>query len=144
MQIRTIAAILIAATASLALPQGAAHAADATRVPRGKYLVDIMSCTDCHTPGHFFGKDDASRYLGGSDVGFAVPGLGVFVGPNLTPDAETGLGKWTEAQIVAAITKGETPEGRMLAPTMPWRHFASANPADVAAIAAFLKSMPPV
>lgn len=130
--------------AGVAVTLHTAGAADQEQIARGKYLASIMGCADCHTPGHFFGKEDPSRYLGGSDVGFAVPGLGVFVGPNLTPDDETGLGKWTEAQIVAAITKGETPEGRMLAPAMPWRHFASANPADVAAIAAFLKSMPPV
>jgi mono/diheme cytochrome c family protein len=60
---------------------------------RGKYLVTFGGCLDCHTPGYFFGKPDFSRYLGGSDVGFLLPGLGIFVGPNLTPDKETGLGK---------------------------------------------------
>ena len=55
------------------------------QVARGKYLVGLMSCTDCHTPGHFLGKEDATKFLGGSDVGFGIPGLGVFVGPNLTP-----------------------------------------------------------
>jgi len=144
MQIRTIAAVLIAATASLALSQRPAHAADARQVARGKYLVEIMSCTDCHTPGHFFGKEDASRFLGGSDVGFAVPGLGVFVGPNLTPDKNTGLGDWTSEQIATALTKGETPEGRILAPPMPWRNYANITKADALAIAAYLKSLPPV
>ena len=95
------------------------------QVARGKYLVGLMSCTDCHTPGHFLGKEDATKYLGGSDVGFAIPGLGVFVGPNLTPDKDTGLGNWTPAQIVTALTKGETPEGRILAPPMPWRNYAN-------------------
>jgi len=45
---------------------------------RGKYLLSIIPCTDCHTPGTFLGKPDMSRYLGGSEVGFEVPGLGVF------------------------------------------------------------------
>ena len=58
----------------------------------GKYLVTISGCNDCHTPGYFFGKPDMSRFLGGSDVGFEIPGLGVFVGPNITPDRETGIG----------------------------------------------------
>ena len=61
-------------------------------VARGKYLVGFGGCNDCHTPGYFFGKPEMARYLGGSEVGFEIPGLGVFHGPNLTPDPETGLG----------------------------------------------------
>jgi hypothetical protein len=44
--------------------------------------------------------------LAGSDVGFTIPGLGAFVGRNLTPDKETGLGDWTDDQIISAITAG--------------------------------------
>ena len=128
---------------SLAMPLRAT-AADQHEVARGKYLVTIGSCTDCHTPGHFFGKPDMSKYLGGSDVGFAIPHLGVFVGPNLTPDKATGLGDWTTAQIVDAITKGQTPQGRTLAPVMPWHAYASLTKADALAIAAYLKSLPAV
>jgi mono/diheme cytochrome c family protein len=78
-----------------------------------------LGCGDCHTPGYFLGKPDMARNLGGSDVGFAIPGLGVFVPPNLTPDKETGLGNRTAKQIVTAVTTGKTPDGRMLAPIMP-------------------------
>ena len=60
------------------------------------------------------------RYLGGSDVGFAIPGAGVFVGENLTSDKTTGLGAWTDSQIIAAIRTGKTPEGRELSPVMPY------------------------
>jgi mono/diheme cytochrome c family protein len=81
-------------------------------------------CFDCHMSGYFLGKPDMARYLGGSDVGFEIPGLGVFVAPNLTPDPETGLGKWTEAQIVTALQTGKRPDGREVAPIMPWRAFA--------------------
>jgi len=138
------------AAAALALPPLKARAAEKPpavnkqMVARGKYLVGIGSCTDCHTPGHFLGKEDASRFLGGSDVGFAVPGLGVFVGPNLTPDKATGLGNWTPEQIATALTKGTTPEGRMLAPPMPWRNYVNMTKSDALAIAAYLKSLPPV
>lgn len=113
-------------------------------VARGKYLVTFGSCTDCHTPGSFFGKPDMTRFLGGSDVGFAIPGLGVFVGPNLTPDKKTGLGNWTAEQIVTAFTTGKTPSGRMLAPVMPWHAYAHLTKTDALAIAAYLKSLPPV
>src|SRR4051812_19441045 len=111
---------------------------------RGEYLVHLGGCGDCHTPGYFLGKADASRYLGGSDVGFEIPGLGTFVGPNLTPDEKTGLGTWSKEQIVAAIEKGQTPEGRMLAPVMPWHDFAHLTETDAFAIAAYLKSLKPI
>ena len=68
---------------------------------RGRYLVQLGGCGDCHTPGYFLGKPDDSRILGGSDVGFGIQGVGIFVGPNLTPDVETGLGRWTVDQIVS-------------------------------------------
>jgi mono/diheme cytochrome c family protein len=123
------------------IPPGAQAADDAAR---GKYLVSIAGCNDCHTPGYFFGKPDPSRFLGGSEVGFEVPGLGVFHGPNLTPDKETGLGGWTDAQIVTAITTGKRPDGRELAPIMPWRAFANFTREDVSAIVAYLRTLPPV
>jgi mono/diheme cytochrome c family protein len=119
-------------------------AADRQLIERGKYLVTLGGCTDCHTPGYFFGKPDMARFLGGSEVGFEIPGLGVFHGPNLTPDNETGLGTWSEQDIVTAIQTGKRPDGRELAPIMPWRAFASLTPADAEAIAAFLKSLPAV
>jgi len=104
----------------------------------------LAGCNDCHTPGYFLGKPDMARYLGGSDVGFAIPGLGVFVGRNLTPDKETGLGAWSTAQIVAALTTGKRPDGRELAPIMPWRAFAGLTKSDAIAIAKFLQSLKPV
>jgi mono/diheme cytochrome c family protein len=119
------------------------HSAE-TQVERGKYLVAVIGCGGCHTPGFFLGKPDMTKFLGGSDVGFAMLGLGVFVPPNLTPDKETGLGKWTTEQIVTAITKGERPDGRVLAPIMPWNDLAHLTKADALAIAAYLQSLPPV
>ena len=113
-------------------------------IARGKYLVSIAGCSDCHTPGGMLGSPDMKRYLGGSDVGFSIPGEGVFVGNNLTPDAETGLGKWTADQIVTAIRKGKRPDGGDLSGVMPSASFANLTDDDVNAIAAFLKSLPPV
>jgi len=114
------------------------------QIERGKYLVTLGGCNDCHTPGYFFGKPDMARFLGGSEVGFEIPGLGVFHGPNLTPDQDTGLGKWSTEEIVAAITKGQRPDGRVLAPIMPWHALANLTRDDVLAIATFLRSLPPV
>jgi mono/diheme cytochrome c family protein len=137
------AALRAAAIAALIAPCLAATAA-AQNIERGKYLVSFAGCFDCHTPGYFFGKPDMTRFLGGSEVGFEMPGLGVFYGPNLTPDKETGLGTWTIDQIVTAIQTGQRPDGRVLAPIMPWQSFAKLTKADARAIAAYLKSLPAV
>jgi mono/diheme cytochrome c family protein len=122
----------------------AAHAAADPLIDRGEYLTTLGGCNDCHTPGYFLGKPDFGHRLSGSDVGFSIPGLGVFVGRNLTPDKETGIGDWTSDQIVTAITTGKRPDGRILAPTMPWMALSHLTPQDAQAIAAYLKSLPPV
>jgi mono/diheme cytochrome c family protein len=135
-------AMLAAATVAVALSAGYGRADD--QVARGKYLVTIMGCGDCHTPGALLGKPDMAHLLSGSDVGFEIPGLGVFVGRNLTPDNETGLGAWSADRIVTAFTTGKRPDGRILSPAMPWENFAALTGQDARAIAAFLKSLPPV
>ena len=129
-----------AALAALAAPA----LADDAQIARGKYLVSITGCSDCHTPGGMMGAPDMKRYLGGADVGFSIPGEGVYVGANLTPDADTGLGKWTADQIVTAIRKGKRPDGSDLSGVMPSASFANLTDDDVNAIVAFLKSLPAV
>ncbi len=135
--------MVIATAVALVLAATAAQAADPA-AERGKYLVSIAGCNDCHTPGYFLGKPDMARFLGGSEVGFEIPGLGVFHGPNLTPDKETGLGNWTDEQILTALQKGARPDGRMLAPIMPWHAFANLTAEDAKGIVAYLRSLPPV
>lgn len=140
---RTPVGFACLATLALAFPQTTA-VADEAQIARGEYLVTIGGCNDCHTPGYFFGKPDRSRFLGGSDVGFEIPGAGVFVGRNITPDKESGIGSWTQDQIVTAIQTGERPDGRVLAPIMPWHAFAHLTADDARAIAAFLQNVKPV
>ena len=135
----------VAATAAmLALIAAASGAMAQSEIERGRYLVTIAGCSDCHTPGTFLGRPDMTRYLGGSDVGFNMPGLGIFAGPNMTPDKETGIGDWSAKDIVAAITTGTRPDGRMLAPIMPYQALSQLTAADAEAIAAYLKSIKPV
>ena len=141
--LRIIIGIALASLATIGALLTGANAAD-PQIERGKYLASLGGCMDCHTPGYFFGKPDTARFLGGSEVGFEIPGLGVFHGPNLTPDKETGLGNWTTDQIVKAMQQGTRPDGRVLAPIMPWRALANLTKEDALAIAAYLKSLPPV
>jgi len=138
-----LALAAVVTVATFVIPSRDAVAQDA-QLKRGKYLVTLGGCNDCHTPGYFFGKPDMARFLAGSEVGFEIPGRGVFYGPNLTPDRDTGLGQWSTNEIVTAITKGRRPDGRELAPIMPWHAFANLTSEDSRAIAVFLKSLPPI
>jgi len=113
-------------------------------VVRGRYLVTIMSCNDCHTPGYLYGAPDTSRRLSGSDLGWTGP-WGVVHARNLTPDMETGIGSWTIEQIVTALRTGNTPDGSQLAPIMPWMNYSNIlDQDDAVAIASYLKSLPPI
>lgn len=138
-----IAALLVAAAAgaTAALAGSAKHSQD--RVERGRYLTLIGACNDCHTPGTFYGAPDYERTLSGSELGWIGP-WGVSFPRNLTPDAETGIGTWTERQIVDAIRTGMHPSGSVLAPPMPWPMYSALTDEDAFAIAAYLKSLPPV
>jgi mono/diheme cytochrome c family protein len=90
------------------------------------------------------GQPDKARLLGGSDLGVEIPELGVFYPPNLTPDKETGLGNWSEEELIAAVRTGVRPDGRELAPVMPWHSYAALTNDDAKALATFLKTLPPV
>lgn len=111
---------------------------------RGAYLVKVIGCGDCHTPGGFTGKPDMNRLLAGADGVIVVSGLGTYAPSNLTPDKATGIGAWTTDQIAVAITKGVTPSGRILSPAMPWNDFGNLSKADADDIALYLHGLPSV
>lgn len=112
-------------------------------VKYGAYLAGpIAHCADCHTPRLPDGRPDVSRLFAGG-AAFDGP-WGTSYSANLTPDKETGIGKWTEGQIIAAIN-GVAPDGRRLLPPMPWPYYRGRmHPADLKAIIAYLRSLPPV
>ena len=121
------------------------HPANAeTPVERGKYLAHIMDCGGCHHTGAFTPQPNLETPLAGSDIGFEIPGMGVFYPPNLTSDEETGLGAWSDAEIITAITTGVRPDGRQLSPAMPWVSYAHITADDAAALVAYLRSLKPV
>jgi mono/diheme cytochrome c family protein len=133
---------MLTAAVALAL-SGSAATADDARLARGEYLSRIMDCAGCHTRGAFLGKPDPDLVMAGSEVGFYLPGLGIFWPPNLTSDTATGLGDWTEAEIAAAVTKGVRPDGRMLSPAMPVHAYSALTDDDALALAAYIKTLPP-
>jgi mono/diheme cytochrome c family protein len=111
---------------------------------RGEYLATIMDCGGCHTRGALIGKPDQAFHLAGSDIGFALPGLGYFYPPNLTSDPDVGLGKWSAADLIKAIRTGVRPDGRVLAPVMPYHSYAKLSDTDAQALAHYLKTLKPV
>jgi mono/diheme cytochrome c family protein len=115
----------------------------AATAERGAYLVTIMSCGDCHTPGGFYGAPDFQRTLSGSELGWTGP-WGTSYPRNLTPDLETGIGAYSEDDIVRTLTTGVRPNGNTLNPPMPWPNFVHLTPQDAHSIAKYLKSLPPV
>lgn len=102
-----------------------------------------MGCHDCHTPGALFGAPDFQRALAGSEVGWSGP-WGVSYARNITPDPVTGIGAWTEDQIVLTLQTGKRPDGTDLLPPMPWPATASMKPRDIRSLAKYLKSIMPV
>ena len=109
---------------------------------RGRYLSDVIGCDHCHTPGYFMGAPDENRYMHGGDVGFEIPGLGIFFGPNLTNSDKNGVGRYTTAQLKTMLTTGVRPDGSVLAPIMPWRSLSKMNDRDLSDLVAFLQSLP--
>jgi mono/diheme cytochrome c family protein len=139
-------------------------------VARGKYLVDIAGCHDCHTPQKMGANGleaDMSRMLAGhpadrtlppppapsgpwivssidSNTAFAGP-WGISYTRNLTPDQDTGLGAWTEQQFVETIRNGRHQgRGRQILPPMPWPVYRNMTDADLKAVFAYLKTIPAV
>jgi mono/diheme cytochrome c family protein len=135
-------ATLVAAATVLATAEPVR--ADEALIARGDYLARIMDCTGCHTPGTMTGKPDMTKYLAGGDVGFEIPGLGIFWPPNLTSDEATGLGSWTVDDIIKAVRTGERPDGRILAPIMPYMSYGALNDEDALALATYIKSLAPI
>jgi mono/diheme cytochrome c family protein len=135
-------AALLGATATTHAADSKAHGG--TPVARGAYLAAIMDCGGCHTGGALAGQPDPALKLAGSDIGFSIPGLGYFYPPNLTPDRETGKGDWSASDLVRAIRTGERPDGRVLAPVMPWHSYAALTDDDALALVAYLQSLPAV
>ena len=119
------------------------------KVRHGQYLVEITGCAGCHTAGALTGEPDPAFALAGSDIGVAYTSPfdknfpGVAYPSNLTPDPDNGLGRWSDAQIAAAIRGGSTAVPGHLA-AMPWPLYQRLSDADVESIVAYLRSIPAI
>jgi mono/diheme cytochrome c family protein len=126
----------IVAALTLVLLSGAVPAvAEEDAVSRGEYLVRAGGCFSCHTVA------DKEKLAGGRAL--ATP-FGTFYSPNITPDPETGIGRWTDAQFLRALREGVRPDGANYFPVFPYPSFTGITDGDALAIKAYLFSLPPV
>ncbi|MFL5333998.1 MAG: c-type cytochrome [Geminicoccaceae bacterium] len=129
----SLRACLLALAALVAAP--AAARADDGELARGELIFHIGGCTNCHTA-----KNGA--LLAGGDA-IASP-YGNFYAPNITPDPETGIGGWTQAQFDQAMREGRDPDGWPLYPAFPYMSYTHLTDEDLAALKTYLDTLPPV
>jgi mono/diheme cytochrome c family protein len=131
-------------------PDASRQVATPEEVARGRYLVELLGCGACHTDGALVGDPRMDRRLAGSNIGIAYtdpvhePHPGVAYPRNLTPDPATGLGNWSDEQIILAIRGGVNRHGTARLLVMPWGAYSRMTDADARAIVAYLRSLPPV
>ena len=130
---------LTAALAATVLALGglAARAADTALAARGAYLAAAAGCADCHTDA----KNRGRPYAGGRAL--TTP-FGTFYAPNITPDLETGIGRWSDAQFLNALREGVRPDGSNYFPVFPYPSFTKITDDDARAIKAYLFTQPAV
>jgi mono/diheme cytochrome c family protein len=130
------------AVALLALIAAPAIAQDKAMLARGQYLMDsIVACGNCHVQRDK-GKPLPEKGLSGGMVFDEEPFKAY--APNITPDPETGIGKWTEAQLAKAIREGIRPDGSVIGPPMPMMFYRGMADDDLKAIVAYLRAQPAV
>lgn len=108
---------------------------DQKAVARGEYLVKAGDCIACHTP------EGAKPFSGGLPL--KTP-FGTYYSPNLTPDKETGIGNWTEADFIKAVKHGISPDGSYYFPVFPYIYYNKVSDADVKDMWAYFQSIPAV
>ncbi len=123
-------------------PLGAAdipqHTAD---LANGERLYNAAGCRSCHKASPDLKDVDPNVPAGGTPL--KTP-IGVLYPPNLTPDAETGIGKWSDLDFVNAVQRGVSPSGQHLIPAFPYTSYAAMRTEDVLDIRAYLASLPAV
>ena len=138
----------VVAGVALAMVAAAGSAATESQVERGKYLVEsIMGCGNCHTPQGPNGPILDRALSGGPPIEEGK--LFTAFPSNITPDPETGIGKWTDAQIKVAIREGRRPPnsqngGILIGPPMPFGQYRGIADSDLDAVVAYLRTVPAV
>lgn len=116
------------------------------RMERGRYLAEnVLSCFECHSQRNWDapGAPVIADTKGAGQV-FEEEGLGRLVIPNITPDVETGAGRWTDDMLARAIREGVGHDGRALFPLMIYQSYSALSDEDLASVIVYLRSVPAV
>jgi mono/diheme cytochrome c family protein len=115
---------------------------------RGNYLVNhVSSCGACHTPrvgGTWLGGERTDAFLAGGSIFDDEDAHFRVITSNITQDKATGIGAWTDDEILRAVRDGVSRDGRLLMPPMPFAAWATMSDGDARAIVAYLRTVPPV
>lgn len=130
-----LAVLLLCSAFSLVFAQTARAQAPSDAVARGKALTETADCGGCHT------VDPAKPFAGGKRI--ETP-FGAIYSPNLTPDRDTGIGKWSDDDFYRALHLGIAPSGSRYYPAFPYPNFSRMTRDDVLAIRAYLATLAPV
>ncbi|MGI9373035.1 MAG: cytochrome c [Hyphomicrobiales bacterium] len=113
-----------------------------TPLERGTYLMrSVVACGNCHTPQTKNGPQLDREFAG--QLVLKVPEF-TAVAPNITPDKETGIGNWTDDQIIAAIREGKRPDGSTIGPPMPFEVYKDISDEDAHALVAYIRNVKPI
>jgi mono/diheme cytochrome c family protein len=122
---------------------GAVFAQSPLLLERGKYLMEgVVACGNCHVARGDNGRPLFDKGLSGGML-FDEPPFKAYA-PNITTDADTGIGKWSDAQLARAIREGIRPDKSIIGPPMPMEFYRRLSDADLAAIVAYLRAQPAV
>lgn len=126
----------------------------AQALSRGEYLVkSVAQCWRCHAAPEAGEPNENAPLSGGRALdlsglgpgfGLLPLGLGTYIAPNITPDPDSGIGRWTDGEIVRALREGVSRDGHMLFPIMPYQELRGLSDEDALALVAYLRSRPPV
>jgi mono/diheme cytochrome c family protein len=135
--------MFLVAFVAVAQPAPSQPARDPALLEHGRYLVEVAAfCGACHATRGPNGAILPGMGLAGGRV-MADRGFRAVV-PNITPDPETGIGRWTDTQVAAAIREGRRPDGSLIGPPMPIDVYRHISDRDLSAIVAYLRAVPPV
>ena len=127
-------ALVLSALLAASPGEAVSEAADAVR---GEYIVRAAGCITCHTQ-----KDGQGAFLAGGRA--LVSPYGTFYSSNITPDARTGIGAWSDADFIRAMRHGESPQGQTYYPVFPYASFSAMRRQDILDVKAYLFAMAPV
>ena len=114
---------------------------DSKLVDHGAYIAKAAACAVCHTAIGPTGPDFANAFAGGLEMPDAI---GTWRTPNITQDKSTGIGNWTDEQIIAAVREGVRPDGAGLYAIMPFMNYNRMSDDDAKALVAFLRTVKPI